>query len=61
MHSAATLTFGARLAALHRTERQVASFFNVPHEVAAKDVHVPGDTTTPPAPDAVQIGPTDVS
>jgi len=23
--------------------------------------HVPGDTTTPPAPDAIQIGPTDIS
>lgn len=61
MHKAAPLTFGARLATHPITKEQIAWFFSVPSEIAAEDVHVPGDTATPPAPDAVQIGPTDVS
>lgn len=61
MRNAAPMTFCARFALLRLTKEQGAWFFNVPREIAAEGVHVPGDTTTPPAPDAVQIGPTDVS
>ncbi|CAM4079586.1 hypothetical protein BOTU111921_10520 [Bordetella tumbae] len=27
----------------------------------AADAHIPGDTTSPPPPNAIQIGPTDIS
>lgn len=41
--------------AWYGTVAEIARFFDVPVP------HVPGDTTTPPAPGAIQIGPTDIS
>lgn len=68
MHSlyarAAPLTFGARLAGSRLTREEIAWFFNCPQQLldveCGAPAHIPGDTTSPPVPGAIQIGPLDV-
>lgn len=58
------LAFGARLASRRLAPGEAAWFFNSPagagEEGRPEPAHVPGDTASPPAPGAIQIGPTDV-
>ncbi|WP_129240878.1 hypothetical protein [Achromobacter veterisilvae] len=61
---AASLVVGAHFGHHRLAPGEAAWFFNSPagadEEGRPEPAHVPGDTASPPAPGAIQIGPADV-